>query len=116
MILKGKLHQRAPEGSASTQTNTRIQQHRKKSTTPTMMNGVRLVLAATGVEGMAAGLAGTLPAYSAGGGGGGVAGRGIEGTAAARGETIVAPASTLFTSNTRIICSPKEPTSTDRKS
>src|SRR4030095_7448723 len=110
MMLNGKLHQRAPVGSASTHTNTKIQQHRKKSTTAAIMNGVRFVLRA-GSEAKGAGLAGTLPAYSTGAGGGGVTGREEEGTAAARGETTVAPASTFITSNTRMICSPNETTS-----
>src|SRR5688572_28474054 len=87
-----------------------IQEHRQNSTMAAMMNGVRLVRLA-GSDASGAGLAGTLPAYSTGGGGGGMAGREVEGTAAARGETMVAPASMLFTSNTRMICSPKETTS-----
>src|SRR5258706_11901053 len=111
IILNGKVHQRAPVGSASTQMNTEIQQHNNSTTTAPMMIGVRFILfadtAATG-----AGLAGTLPAYSTGGAGGGVDGRGTEGTAAAtRGETIVAPASIDVTSKTNMICSPKCTTS-----
>ena len=59
------------------------------------------------------GLAGTLPAYSAGAGGGGMTGLEADGTAAARGETTVAPASKLVASNTSTICSPNETTSPD---
>ena len=76
------------------------------------MTGVILVLfPGSGDAAAGAGLEGTLPAYSAGGGGGGVAGLEAEGTTAARGETIVAPGSLVVTSNTRTICSPKDTTS-----
>src|SRR5215216_2275040 len=57
------------------------------------------------------GLAGILPAYSVGGGGGMRVGREATGTAAARGDITVAPGSMDTTSNTNTICSPKETTS-----
>lgn len=47
------------------------------------------------VAGTGTGLAGTLPAYSAGAGGGGATGREAEGTAAARGEAMVAAGSNV---------------------
>ena len=68
--------------------------------------GLLMVVPETG-----AGLAGTLPTYSTGGGGGRGAGLDIEGTTAARGETTVAPASKLVASKTITICSPNETTS-----
>src|SRR5574342_743690 len=86
-----------------------IHEHKQNRMTAAIIKGVRLVRLA-GSEAIGAGLAGTLPAYSTGGGGG-MAGREDEGTAAARGETTVAPASTVVTSNTRMICSPNETTS-----
>src|SRR6185436_543934 len=109
-MLNGKVHQRAPVLSASTHTNMEIQQQIIRNTTTPMMIGVRFIFLA-GTEPMGAGLAGTLPAYSAGGGGG-VDGRGADGTAAAaRGETMVAPESMVEASNTNTICSPNETTS-----
>ena len=74
-----------------------------------MTNGVALDFFA-GAAGMYAGLAGTLPAYSAGGGGG-VAGLEADGTAAARGDATVAAGSKVDASKTSTICSPKETTS-----
>src|SRR5436190_383153 len=110
-MLNGKVHQRPPVGSASTQRSVATQQQiSSRTTTPMITRVVRLVRGA-GAAITGAGLAGTLPAYSAGGGGGGPTGREIEGIAEARGETIVAPASILVTSNTRMICSPNETTS-----
>src|SRR5512141_1728859 len=109
MMLNGKVHQRAPVASASTQTNTEIQQQIMRNTTTPMMIGVRFIFLLAGSAAMGAGLAGTLPAYSmgAGGGGTGVAGRCTDGTAVAtRGETIVAPASIVVASKTNMICSP----------
>ena len=55
--------------------------------------GVKFVRAV--VTGAGAGLAGTLPAYSAGAGGGGATGREMEGTAAARGDAMVAAGSNV---------------------
>ena len=52
--------------------------------------GLRMIVPGTGAG---LGLAGRLPTYSVGGGGGGITGREAAGTAAARGETTVAPAS-----------------------
>src|SRR5688500_2263754 len=91
--------------------NHRIPPHtHRKSTTPTPIRmGVKLVFATVG---MGAGLAGTLPAYSRGGGGGADMGLETTGTgAAARGEAMVAAASKFVTSKTSTICSPNETTS-----
>ena len=107
IMLNGKVHQREPVGSASTQINREIQQHKIRNITTPMMICVRFIFLA-GAAATGAGLAGILPAYStAGGGGTGVSGRGTEGTAAeARGETTVAPESMEVTSKTSMICSP----------
>ena len=107
IMLNGKVHQRDPVASESTQTNNEMQQHKIRNTTTPMMIGVRFIFL-VGVAATGAGLAGMLPAYSTTGGGGtGVSGRGTEGTAAeARGETTVAPASMEVTSKTSMICSP----------
>ena len=67
-------------------------QRNKRKPTPIRI-GVKFVRAV--VIGAGAGLAGTLPAYSAGGGGGADTGLEMEGTAAARGEATVAPGSNV---------------------
>src|SRR5512141_2322811 len=81
--------------------------------TPTPIKmGVIFIFFAAGVEETGIGLAGTLPAYSAGAGGGDIAGRGTDGMAApARGEATVAPGSNVEASKTSTICSPNETTS-----
>ena len=74
--------------------NQRIpaQVHRKSKNPTPIKIGVRFVLAGTGVD---TGLAGTLPAYSAGAGGGTGMGREADGTGAARGEAMVAAGSNV---------------------
>src|SRR5512141_3413873 len=83
-----------------------------RNNTPTPIRiGVIFIFFATGVEETDTGLAGTLPAYSVGAGGGGVTGRGTDGIAAPdRGEATVAPGSNVDASNTSTICSPNETT------
>lgn len=108
--MKGKnVHQRYV---ASTHQKNATHMQRRISTDPPTIIGVRLVLfPVSGVAMAEGGLAGMLPAYSAGGGGGELGGREAEGTAAARGETMVAPGSLVVTSNTKTTCSPNETTS-----
>src|SRR5512138_2575738 len=94
--------------------NQRIppQMQRMNSTPTPIRIGVIFIFPVVVVEETGMGLAGTLPAYSAGAGGGGVAGRGTDGTAdATRGEATVAAGSKLEASNTSTICSPNETTS-----
>src|SRR5688572_7925336 len=84
-------------------------QMKAKAPTPTR---IAIMLGLLSGSGSDTGLAGILPAYSVGGGGGIiVAGREIDGIAAARGDATVAPGSIDTTSNTSTICSPKETTS-----
>src|SRR5215207_585763 len=87
--------------------------HRIRNTpTPIIMAkllGLRIVM--PGEAGTGLGLAGTLPTYSTGGGGGCITGREAAGTAAARGETTVAPGSIVIASKTITICSPNDTTS-----
>jgi L-ribulose-5-phosphate 3-epimerase UlaE len=64
IMLNGKVHQRPPVGSASTQMNREIQQQSIRNTTTPIMIGVRFIFLA-GADAAGAGLAGTLPAYSA---------------------------------------------------
>ena len=74
--------------------NHKIPAHvQRNNTKPTAIKmGVIFVRA---VVGIGPGLAGTLPAYSAGAGGGGAIGLEAEGTAAARGEAMVAAGSNV---------------------
>lgn len=82
-----------------------------RNNTPTpIRTGVIFIFFAAGAGAEGIGLAGTLPEYSEGGGGG-VTGREAEGTAEARGEATVAAGSKVDASKTSTICSPNETTS-----
>ena len=73
MMLNGNVHHLAPVTSASTQNNTAVQQQIvKRIAAAPIMSGVLFLIVNAG--GTATGLAGTLPAYSVGGGGGYVVG------------------------------------------
>ena len=85
-------------------------QEKENTHADTIKTGFGLLMFMPG-SGAGAGLAGMLPTYSVGGGGGTITGRGAAGTAAARGETTVAPASKWVASKIITICSPNETTS-----
>jgi hypothetical protein len=105
-----KVHHR---NVASTHQKNMPHMHRNSSAPTPMIigNGPEVVILCSVVTTGGTGLAGTLPTYSVGGGGGGMTGLGVDGTAAALGETTVASGLKEVASNTRMICSPKETTS-----